>query len=92
MGNRPFKLHRTPKCTKKCVKTYRQIFKLYKVCHYQLYVVCPYCGCEFDHRRHLCPCCGNSPNNSNPGSFIFFPELQVETSLSQLFPELFFYP
>lgn len=47
------------KMEKKCVKTYKCIYKLYKTCHYRLYKVCPRCGHEFDyhHHRGMCPRC-----------------------------------
>lgn len=82
-----------PKCTKECIKTYKSTFKLYKLCRYRLYKVCPWCGHEFDYYfYHICPCCGDNPDGATDGLFIFFPELEVETSPSRLFPELFFYP
>ena len=49
----------TCKTEKKCVKTYKCIYKLYKTCHYRLYKVCPRCGHEYDyhHHRGMCPKC-----------------------------------
>lgn len=45
--------------TKECVKTYKCCYKLYKICHYKLFKVCPRCGHEFDHHHHqgMCPKC-----------------------------------
>ena len=81
------------KPTKKCIKTYTSFLKLYEVCSFRLYKVCPWCGCEFDYHYYQgeCPCCGDDDPPPQPG-FVFFPELQVETSSLALFPELAFYP
>jgi len=50
------------KMEKECVKTYKTYYKLYRVCQYRLYKLCPCCGHEFDHHRHrgMCPKCGVS--------------------------------
>jgi hypothetical protein len=50
------------KMEKECVKTYKTYYKLYKVCQYRLYKLCPCCGHEFDYHRHrgMCPRCGIS--------------------------------
>ncbi|MGI6092015.1 MAG: hypothetical protein ACOYD5_03290 [Negativicutes bacterium] len=47
------------KCEKKCVKTFKCTYKLYKICCYRLQKVCPRCGHEFDYHRHrgMCPRC-----------------------------------
>jgi len=44
------------KMEKKCVKTYKCTYKLYKVCQYRLYKVCPHCGTEFDYYEHRGMC------------------------------------
>ncbi|XEQ93846.1 hypothetical protein SCACP_27430 [Sporomusa carbonis] len=81
------------KCTKKCIKIYEANFKLYRVCHYRLYKVCPRCGCEFDYYCYcVCPCCGDNPDEPPEAGFVFFPELELETSPFTLFPELAFKP
>lgn len=48
------------KVEKECVKTYKSYYKLYKVCQYRIYKVCPCCGHEFDYHRQrgVCPKCG----------------------------------
>ena len=48
------------KMEKECVKTYKTYYKMYKVCQYRLYKICPCCGHEFDYHRHrgMCPKCG----------------------------------
>lgn len=78
------------KSTKKCIKTYTSILKLYEFYFFRLYKVCSWCGCEFDYYyfHGVCPCCDDPPQ---PG-FVFFPELLLETSPLTLFPELAFYP
>jgi hypothetical protein len=47
------------KSEKKCVKTFKCTYKLYRVCRYRLYKVCPRCGHEYDYQHHrgLCPHC-----------------------------------
>lgn len=47
------------KVEKKCVKTFKCTYKLYKTCHYRLYKVCPRCGYEYDYHHHhgMCPRC-----------------------------------
>ncbi len=47
------------KVEKECVKTFKCVYKLYKVCTYRLCKVCPCCGHEFDyhHHRGVCPHC-----------------------------------
>jgi len=48
------------KTEKECIKTYKSYYKLYRICHYRMYKVCPCCGHEFDYYRHrgTCPKCG----------------------------------
>lgn len=76
--------------TEECLRTYEQIYELYDI---HLYKVCSWCGLEYDYYpRCTCPCCGDFSDDPPAGGFVFFPELEVETSLSRLFPELFFYP
>lgn len=50
------------KVEKECVKTYKSYYKIYKVCQYRLYKICPCCGHEFDYHKHrgMCPKCGVS--------------------------------
>ena len=50
------------KVEKECVKTYKSYYKIYKVCQYRLYKICPCCGHEFDYHKHrgTCPKCGVS--------------------------------
>lgn len=57
MGCEMPKMHCKPE--KKCVKTYKCTYKLYKICHYRLYKVCPRCGHEYDYHYHrgMCPRC-----------------------------------
>ncbi|MPL69010.1 hypothetical protein SDC9_14743 [bioreactor metagenome] len=47
------------KCEKKCVKTFKCTYKLYKTCCYRLHKVCPRCNNEFDYHQHrgMCPRC-----------------------------------
>ena len=47
------------KCEKKCVKTFKCTYKLYKICCYRLHKVCPRCNHEFDYHQHrgMCPHC-----------------------------------
>lgn len=46
------------KMEKKCVKTFTSTFKLYRICHYRLYKVCPRCRHEYDYHRYgMCPKC-----------------------------------
>jgi hypothetical protein len=49
----------TCKITKECVKTYKCHYKLYKISHYHLCMICPHCGHEFDYYYYqgLCPRC-----------------------------------
>lgn len=83
-----------PGNTKKCVKTYTTSFKLYKVCCFRLYKVCPCCGCEFDYHYFdgECPGCRDNDDPPPQPGFVFFPELLLATSPLALFPELAFYP
>lgn len=48
------------KMEKECIKTYKSYYKMYRVCQYRLYKVCPCCGHEFDYHKHrgMCPKCG----------------------------------
>lgn len=50
-----------PKPEKCCIKTWKSCFKLYKICHYRVYIICPHCNCEYDYRYHrgCCPKCGS---------------------------------
>lgn len=50
------------KMEKECVKTYKTYYKVYKVCQYRMYKICPCCGHEYDYHRHhgMCPKCGVS--------------------------------
>lgn len=68
-------------CTRQCLRTYTSTFKLYRVCYFRLYKVCPWCGFEFDcyHYHDICPYCGhpnmdigNNPNGigNNPNGNI----------------------
>jgi hypothetical protein len=56
-----------PEPTKKCVKSYSTIFRLYSVSVVRLYMICPCCGCEFDYYCFYgrCPYCDDNPNNDN---------------------------
>lgn len=47
------------KMEKKCVKTFKCTYKLYKICQYRLHKVCPRCGHEYDYHYHrgMCPRC-----------------------------------
>ena len=83
-----------PQCTRKCVKTYKLIFKVYKIYYYRLYRICSWCGYEYDYELYpSCPCCGNSLVDDPPqAGFVLFPELLLETSPLKLFPELAFKP
>lgn len=49
------------KTEKKCVKTFKSVYKLYKVCQYRLYKICSCCGSEYDFYRYNCHCprCGH---------------------------------
>lgn len=46
---------------KECVQTFKCCYKLYRICYYRLYKLCPHCGHEYDHHQHqgMCPKCGH---------------------------------
>ncbi|CUH95458.1 hypothetical protein P22_1529 [Propionispora sp. 2/2-37] len=48
-----------PKMEKECVKTFKCVYKLYRICQYKVFKVCPTCGHEFDSAYHhgVCPKC-----------------------------------
>lgn len=83
-----------PRPTKEYVEAYKSEFRLYRICYYRLYRVCPWCGCEYDCALYsVCPSSANgNPGNPPEPGFVFFPELLVETSSLSLFPELAFEP
>lgn len=61
--------------------------------YYRPYKMCSWCGFGYDDCPcYTCPYYGDYSDDPPAGGFVFFPELEVETSLSRLFPELFFYP
>ncbi|SEO46495.1 hypothetical protein SAMN04490178_102112 [Propionispora vibrioides] len=48
-----------PKPEKECVKTFKCVYRVYKVCHYRVFKICPVCSHEFDVVLHhgRCPKC-----------------------------------
>jgi len=48
-----------PRCYKRCVGVFTHKYKIYQKCCYEVVMVCPHCGFEYDCRRYFaCPRCG----------------------------------
>jgi hypothetical protein len=58
-GYHPMDCCSMPKMKCKPEKECVGMFKMYRMCHYHMTMVCHYCGHEFDyhHHRGMCPRC-----------------------------------
>jgi len=81
-----------PSVPRRC-RPRRSVMSLLRLCkryRFRLFKQCPNCGTIYDYFVQVnCPYCNDA---STLGPFILFPELQLPTSPSSLFPELWFLP